>query len=90
MTYLDTDTVFIRGSLTEFMLMLCVLPPLPDTFSSPFAQLLKSLFELPILLLFLLCRPFLPLRVERLWRAPLFPSEFLDLVPAIEHHIRER
>ena len=89
MTYLNTDTVFICDSLTEFMLMLCVLAPLPDTFSSPFAQLLKSLFELLILFLFLLCRPLLPFRVERLWRAPLFPSKFLDLVPAIEHHVCE-
>ena len=62
-THLDSDAVVICRSLTEFMLMLCVLPLLPDAFSRPSAQLLKILFELLLLLLFLLCRPFLPFRV---------------------------
>ncbi len=90
MTHLDSDTIVVRRSLTEFMPMLCILPPLPDTFSSPFAQLLKSLFEFLILLFLLLCRPSLPFRVQRLGRAPFLPGEFLYLVPAIEHHVRER
>jgi hypothetical protein len=89
-THLDSDTVLVCRSLTEFMLMLCILPLLPDAFPSPFAQLLQPLFELLILLFLLLCRPFLPFRVQRLWRAPLLPGKFLDLVPAIEHHVCER
>ena len=62
-TDLDSDAVLICRSLTEFMLMLCILPLLPDSFSRPSAQLLKILFELLLLLLFLLCRPFLPFPV---------------------------
>ena len=89
-THLDVDTVFICRSLTEIMLVLCVLPLLPDTFSSPFAQLLESLFEFLILLFLLLCRPSFPLRVQRLRRTPFLPGKFLDLVPAIEHHVRKR
>ena len=90
MTHLDSDTIVVRRSLTEFMPMLCILPPLPDTFSSPFAQLPKSLFEFLILLFLLLCRPSLPFRIQRLGRAPFLPGEFLYLVPAIEHHVRKR
>lgn len=79
--YLLAHAVRILLNYAEDMLVLFILPPLPDCLASSPTKLPQTIFKLLVFLFLLLRHSTFVFCVQSFWRAPFLPCKFFDLIP---------